>query len=191
MLQKFPCHDDALKNMAFLDPEFKEQLETDCVLKLAKRFPQILGDTCSLDELQEEFLDYQQTPKEELPPADSGADKFWSQMAKVMEPFSSKCRFGLLAKLALACCVIPVSDADPERIFSMLKKNQTEMRSDLDLNNDTICSLICSKQNQDVCCFENKPSDEFLMAAKEAVVTYQQFLVQIKMFNLYLDKHQM
>ncbi|XP_052712794.1 uncharacterized protein LOC128186880 [Crassostrea angulata] len=132
MAQKFPCHDDALENMTFLNPEFKELLETDCVFKLAKRFPQILGDTCSLDELHEEFLDYQLTPKEELPPADLGADKFWSQMAKVMEPFSSKCRFGLLTKLALACCAIPVSNADPERIFSMLKKIQTEMRSDLD-----------------------------------------------------------
>lgn len=178
MLQKFPFHDDALKNMAFLNPEFKEQLVADCVLKLAKRFPQILGDTCSLDELQEEFLDYQLTPKEELPPADLGADKFWSQMAKVMEPFSNKSRFGLLAKLALACCVIPVSNADPERIFSMLKKIQTDMRSDL--NNDTICSLICSKQNQDVCCFEYKPSDEVLKAAKQAVVAYQQSLIANK-----------
>lgn len=30
MLQKFPFHDDALKNMAFLNPEFKEQLVADC-----------------------------------------------------------------------------------------------------------------------------------------------------------------
>lgn len=113
MLQTFPFHDDALKNMALLNPEFKEQLAADCVLKLAKRFPQIFGDTCSLDELQKEFLYYQLTSKEELPPDDLGANKFWSQMAKVMEPFSSKCRFGLLAKLALACCVISVSNADP------------------------------------------------------------------------------
>lgn len=95
-------------------------------------------------------------------------------MAKIIEPFSSKCRLRLLAKLALACCVIPVRNADPERIFSMLKKIQTEMRSDL--NNDTICLLICSKQNQDVCCVKYKPSDEVLMAAKQAVVTYQQSL---------------
>ena len=50
-----------------------------------------------------------------------------------------------LSKLAKACCVISVSIADPDRICSMLKKIQTDMRSDL--NNDTICCLICAKQN--------------------------------------------
>jgi hypothetical protein len=58
-------------------------------------------------------------------------------------------------------CVIPVSNADPERIVSMLKKIQTNMRSDL--NNDTICCLICAKQNQDKACFEFNPSDSDLL----------------------------
>ena len=42
------------------------------------------------------------------------------------------------------------------------------MRSNL--NNDTICCLICAKQNQDKACFEFNPSDS---AAKKAVLTYQ------------------
>ena len=80
----------------------------------------------------------------------------------------NKLNFRVLSKLAKACCVIPVSNADPERIFSMLKKIQTDMRSDL--NKDTICCLICAKQNQDKACFEFNPSDS---AAKKAVLTYQ------------------
>ena len=55
--------------------------------------------------------------------------------------------------------------------FSMLKKIQTDMRSDL--NNDTICCLICAKQNQNKACFEFNPSDSVLRAAKKAVLTYQ------------------
>jgi hypothetical protein len=34
------------------------------------------------------------------------------------------------------------------------------------LNNDTICCLICAKQNQDKACFEFNPSDSVLRAAK-------------------------
>jgi hypothetical protein len=52
------------------------------------------------------------------------------------------------SKLALACVVLPNSNADSERIFSMLKIIQTEHRSEL--TNDTICSLICDKQNQNM-----------------------------------------
>jgi hypothetical protein len=50
----------------------------------------------------------------------------------------------------------------------MLKKIQTDMRSEL--NNDTICCLICAKQNQDKACFEYNPSDNVLRAAKKAVL---------------------
>ena len=87
-------------------------------------------------------------------------------MADHKEPFTDKLSFRVLSKLAKACCVIPVSNADPERIFSMLKKIQTDMRSDL--NNDTICCLICAKQNQDKACFEFNPSDKCSESSKES-----------------------
>ena len=92
-------------------------------------------------------------------------------MADHKEPFTDKLSFRVLSKLAKASCVIPVSNADPERICSMLRKIQTDMRSGLD--NDTIYCLICAKQNQDKACFEFNPSDSVLRAAKKAVLTYQ------------------
>lgn len=127
------------------------------------------GDCMILRDTQ--FLEYQLTPEDELPLTESGIDTFWGLMADHKEPFTDKLSFRVLSKLAKACCVIPVSNADPERIFSMLKKIQTDMRSDL--NNDTICCLICAKQNQDKACFEFNPSDSVLRAAKKAVLTYQ------------------
>ena len=48
---------------------------------------------------------------------------------------------------------------------------KADMRSDL--NNETICCLICAKQNQAKACFEFNPSDNVLRAAKKAVLTYQ------------------
>ena len=68
-----------------------------------------------------------------------------------------------MSKLALACVVLPNSNADSERIFSMLKNIQTEHRSEL--TNDTICSLICDKQNQNMECYEYCPDSEVLKKA--------------------------
>ena len=92
-------------------------------------------------------------------------------MADMKDPFTEKARFGLLSKLAKSCTVIPSSNADPERIFSILKKIQTDMRSELNI--DTICSLMCAKQNQDLNCFEYEPTEELLKSAKKAVLAYQ------------------
>lgn len=45
------------------------------------------------------------------------------------------------------------------------------MRSEL--NNDTLCSLLCAKQNQNLLCYEYEPSDSVLRSAKQAVLSYQ------------------
>ena len=52
-------------------------------------------------------------------------------MCDIKELFSKRPRYPNLSKLALACVVLPNSNADSERIFSMLKKIQTEHRSEL------------------------------------------------------------
>jgi hypothetical protein len=79
-----------------------------------------------------------------------------------------------LSKLALACVVLPNtnSNADSECIFSMLKNIQTEHRSEL--ANDTICSLICAKQNQNMeyMYYEYCPDSEVLKKAKTACIDY-------------------
>ena len=62
------------------------------------------------------------------------------------------------------------SNADSERIFSMLEEIQTEHRSAL--ANDTICSLICAKQNQNMECYEYCPNSEVLKKSKTACIDY-------------------
>ena len=48
------------------------------------------------------------------------------------------------------------------------------MRSEL--NNDTLCSLLCAKQNHNLLCYEYEPSDSGLRSAKQAVLLFK-FLV--------------
>ena len=140
------------------------------VENLARRFPNIMEET-QLDTLVEEFQDYQLANKEELPDFENtDIDIFWSKMTDVELAFGTSKRFPTLTRLAKACLVLPVSNADVERIFSMLKKIQTEFRSEL--ANDTICSLISCKQNADVQCFNFDPSDSVLKNAKSATKVY-------------------
>ena len=61
----------------------------------------------------------------------SDVGTFWGEMCDIKELFSKQPRYPNLSKLALACVVLPNSNADSERIFSMLKKIQTEHRSEL------------------------------------------------------------
>lgn len=89
-------------------------------MDLAIRFPQIVSSD-ERDNL-EEFLDFLMAPADELPKTDDGVDTFWGLMSDIQDTFTGKQRFPILSNLAKACCVVPVSNAYPERIFSMLKK---------------------------------------------------------------------
>ena len=62
--------------------------------------------------------------------------------------------------------VLPNSNADSERAFSIIKMIHTEFRSDL--NNDTICGLLSCKFNENQCCYEYQPSASVLKSAKSA-----------------------
>ena len=65
---------------------------------------------------------------------------------------------------------IPNSDADSERVFSMLRKIHTEFRSNLD--KDTICSLLSSRNNVDGCCYNAAVKKDHFKAAKKATWSY-------------------
>jgi hypothetical protein len=95
----------------------------------------------------------------------------------------SQVRWEMIWRFAL--CVVPTSvllqgdcmilRATPRPVYtrrqSLLLTKPPNMRSDL--NNDTLCCLICAKPHQDKACFEFNPSDSVLRAANKAVLTYQ------------------
>ena len=89
------------------------------------------------------------------------------EICDIKELFSKQTRYPNLSKLALACVVLPNSNGDGEHIFSMLKKIQTEHRSEL--ANDTICSLICAKQNQNMECYEYCPASRGIEKGKNSL----------------------
>lgn len=68
-------------------------------------------------------------------------DHFWAAMAEVRTVTDQdNFRFGMLSKLAKVLLVLPHSNVDPERLFSMVRKIDTELRQNLDPS--TICDLL-------------------------------------------------
>ena len=60
-------------------------------------------------------------------------------------------RFGNLVRLWKTLLVLPHSNADPERLFSMVQKVETEQRASL--NPATVHDLLSVKMNTDLSCF--------------------------------------
>ena len=81
---------------------------------------------------------------------------------------SSTFRFGNLSTLAKHLLVLPHSNADPERLFSMVRKIDTEQRKRLD--SSTVNALLSAKINNDHHCYDNKYllDTDFLTSVKTA-----------------------
>ena len=180
MLVKFPFGDSLMKDMRLIQPRHTSSFSVNTVISLATRFPQIgLNDSVSLDRLREEFLDFKLTPAADLPEikeykAADGQKKpkaglFWLEVGK-MKTMEGQPRFYHLQKLVSGLMSIPISNADSERAFSILRKIHTDQRSNLD--HSTVVSLMALKFNLDECCLDVELSEELLKSCKQATKKY-------------------
>ena len=91
-----------------------------------------------------EFRDYRASPLEELPGFNieetRAIDHFWRAMANVTSITNSE-----VWSFAQILLIRPYSNADPERLFSMVRKIETEERRQLDPS--TVCDLLSVKIN--------------------------------------------
>ena len=83
-------------------------------------------------------------------------------------------RFKHLPKIAEVVVVIPHSNAEQERLFSIVQKNKTDSRSHLNLDG-TLSSILAMKlqyPESSTPCHKWKPNDEMLKDSKKATVKY-------------------
>ena len=77
-------------------------------------------------------------------------------------------------KVAELILVLPHSNAEEERLFSIVRKNKTESRSSMNLSG-TLSSILAMKTSfpeSTIPCSRWQPDDALLMKAKEATVQY-------------------
>ena len=140
-----------------LDPRNREDVTVASIIRLCKRFHKCMPE--ELDNILSEFNDYCVMPQQQLPSVnceEEGAlDQFWFSMGQILKSgdYSQK-RFHNLSKLCKILLVLPHSNADPERLFSMVQKVETEQRSSL--KPSTVQDLVSVKMNIDSPCFERQ-----------------------------------
>jgi len=139
-----------------------------------------------LNSIEEEFIQYQMLEDNEIPQKVWDAalvvedkdedirkyrmDIIWSYLsgARTMD---GKFLFKKLAKIALLVLTLPHSNAQEERVFSMVTKNKTKFRPSLGLDG-TLSSILTIKLANEKPCFAFEPPQEVLDTAKKATVEY-------------------
>ena len=101
-------------------------------------------------------------------------DILWWYIAHVKQPGSSAKRFQHLTRIAEAVLVIPHSNAEEERLFSIVRKNKTDSRSCLGLDG-TLSNILAMKlayPEEMTPCYKFRPSDDLLESSKKAASSY-------------------
>ena len=141
------------------------------------------------DELYDEYCVYQSLPA--IPPdvlcnlrstgnsanedeedAKFRADVLWHELEKQRD-LDDKKKFGLLAPMAKLVLTPPHSNADEERVFSLVRKKKTVFRPNLSLDT-TLPSILQCKVNgfSYMKCFQFERSRDVLQHAKQATWQY-------------------
>ena len=138
-----------------------------------------------LDHLLEEFSGYQLLSDSDIPQGvwkkatvveDQGGityhrlDILWHHLSMMKDPDGTH-RFSRLAKIALLILSVPHSNAEEERIFSMVRKNKTSFRPSLDPKG-TLSSILSIKLANPLPAHQYEPSKEVLQKAKSATWEY-------------------
>ena len=154
-------------------------MSVSSVLCLASRFPACLEES-GVEALEGETLDYILLPSHSLPAEDEESEGrpdsnrlciYWNHIGR-MTTLSGSLRFPNLSKLPKCILALPVSNADTERVFSIVRKIITDYCTQL--NQETFCSLLACKLNNDSECFRLETPIDLLRQAKVATKEYNQ-----------------
>ncbi|MGH0136804.1 UNVERIFIED_CONTAM: hypothetical protein FKN15_013321 [Acipenser sinensis] len=138
------------------------------------------------DELSDEFLDYQLMEEKGIPRSIweqvvsrvneqevyHRMDKVWAHMATIKSPVTGMPKLPRLSKVAQLILTLPHSNADAERVFSMIGLNKTDTRNALALEG-TLSSIMTIKMSgMEPNCFKYEPPAEVIKASKSAASSY-------------------
>lgn len=179
LIERLPS-DPCVINARFVNFNNRETVDFNSVLFFIQRFPVLNIHDSGTDIAYDQFIRYQtltDLPEEVKVKAVSvdaagnenvAHDTMWYELGVLRDASGHEC-FGILAKVAKLVLILPHSNADCERIFSMVTKNKTQFRGSL-ASDKTLPSLLKCKVNAltEVPCHKFKPSSKLLKAAKSA-----------------------
>ena len=160
IILRFPLNREFLEAAEVVDISRRSTASFSSVLFFVERF-RGLKDEVDLDKLEQEFLRYQ---IDELEGSNQERiDVRWSKMRD---------RYPLLSKIMLSILSVPHSNADSERIFSAVRRVQTEYRTSMDMPLLESLIVIKNKMNcRNESCYSVKFTEGFLARAKSSTYT--------------------
>ncbi|XP_058881945.1 uncharacterized protein LOC117403636 [Acipenser ruthenus] len=186
--KKLPFKEPVLEHSQFIDFQQKMDCDVNDALYFVYRFSHLLpyGDPKEQDKLSEEFLDYQLMEEKGIPRSIweqavsrvseqevyHRMDKVWAHMATIKSPVTGMPKLPMLSKVAQLILTLPHSNADAERVFSMIGLNKTDTRNALALEG-TLSSIMTIKMSgMEPNCFKYEPPAEVIKASKSAASSY-------------------
>ena len=101
-------------------------------------------------------------------------DVLWHYIVKIIVPGACNKRFKLLPQVASLVLVLPHSNAGLERLFSVVRKNKTDVRSSLKLDG-TLSSILTTKTYNPESLnlrYKWRPDKDLLDLSKKATIAY-------------------
>ena len=138
-----------------------------------------------MERVHEEFTEYQLLNDSDIPEdiwrkatvveEEDGStyhrmDIIWQYLSTVRAP-DNTLRFARLSNIAKLVLIVPHSNAEEERVFSMVRKNKTCFRPSLDPKG-TLSSILTIKLADNLPAHVYQPSKEVLKKAKSATWEY-------------------
>ncbi|KAK6481138.1 hypothetical protein HHUSO_G17313 [Huso huso] len=187
--KKLPFKEPVLERSQFIDFQQKMDCDVNDALYFVYRFSHLLpyGDPKEQDKLSDEFLDYQLMEEKDIPRSIweqavsrvseqevyHRMDKVWAHMATIKSPVTGMPKLPMLSKVEQLILTLPHSNADAERVFSMIGLNKTDTRNALDLEG-TLSSIMTIKMSgMEPNCFKYEPPAEVIKASKSAASSYK------------------
>ncbi|KAL1483963.1 hypothetical protein MTO96_032855 [Rhipicephalus appendiculatus] len=162
---EFPLHRGIEEGQAF------------CVRFFVDSFPAMLplqpGESKmeAVDALEVEFSKLQ---AQDLPPhilQEERVDAQW-RMVSQLRTADGRLKFSRIAEVMLGILSIPHSNAECERLFSLVRKTRTEFRSSM--SDKTLGHVLLAKCDQAGHCYNQTYTEDFLRRAKSATTTFVQ-----------------
>ena len=173
IVNKLPLKDVVLKHLELADVGLRssEDVTFSNVTFLLQKFPALKpGTEEGMDRLEQQFALYQ--ADKTLPESVLSTDRVdvqWHLIGQ-LKNCQGQLKYDTLSRFMLGLLVIPHSNAASERVFSLVRKNQTDFRPNM--GQQLLQSILINKTNDSeaLACHAEHFSEPFLRKAKKSTM---------------------
>ena len=193
-LGHLPFDDELLENATFVDITMRTKAAFSQVTYFVERFSGLLpySDLKKQDLLFAQFAEFQIMPDNEIPlhiwndakvyeKQDSDAEQteyyrmdiLWGYLGSIKDQVTGQFKYKMIANVAILVLTIPHSNADEERVFSLVRQNKTDFRRSLSLD-ETLSSILTVKMASEEPCYKFEPPSAVVQQSKKVTRQYNQ-----------------